>query len=111
MATAGQTWYTVCMYYVYLLRCLDGSLYAGITTDLARRLREHRGAGDRGAKSTRAKGVVGYLAAWTAPDRAAAGRLEYRLKRMGHEEKEALAGRAPEGYVPVSKEMQKEAEA
>ena len=31
------------MYWVYLLRCGDGSLYAGITTDPARRLRQHRG--------------------------------------------------------------------
>ena len=99
------------MYYVYLLRCADGSLYAGITTDLARRLREHRGIGGRGAKYTRAKGAAGYLAAWTAPDRAAACRLEYRLKQLSHEEKESLAGRAPEGYVPVSEEMLKEAEA
>lgn len=30
------------MYYVYLLRCADGTLYTGITTDPARRLAEHR---------------------------------------------------------------------
>ena len=33
------------MYYTYLLRCRDGSLYAGITTDLHRRYREHREGG------------------------------------------------------------------
>ncbi len=99
------------MYYVYLLRCEDSSLYAGITTDLARRLREHRGEGGRGARYTRARRPLGYHAAWTAPDRAAAGRLEYRLKRMGHGEKEALAGRDLPGYPALSDDELREAEA
>ena len=99
------------MYYVYLLRCKDGSLYAGITTDLARRLREHRGPGGRGAKYTRVRQPLGYLAAWTASDRAAASRLEFRLKRMGHGEKAALAGHDLPEHPAVSEERLREAEA
>jgi len=30
------------MYFVYILKCKDGSLYTGITTDFARRLAEHK---------------------------------------------------------------------
>ena len=41
------------MYYTYMLRCQDGSLYTGITTDLNRRFREHSGAGAVGAKYTK----------------------------------------------------------
>mgnify|MGYP002310988252 FL=1 len=41
------------MWYVYLLRCADATLYCGVTTDMERRLREHN-AGSRGAKYTRA---------------------------------------------------------
>jgi len=92
------------MYYTYLLRCRDGSLYAGITTDLGRRLREHRGEGGRGAKYTRARGALGYAGAWVLPDRAAAGRLEYRLKQLSHGEKERLIREGIPGLPSVPPE-------
>ncbi len=78
-------------WFVYLLRCLDGSLYTGVTTDLCRRLREHGGEGGRGAKYTASRRPLGFAAAWTAPDRSAALRLEARLKRLTHREKEEAA--------------------
>ena len=99
------------MYYVYFLRCADGSLYAGITTDLRRRLREHRGEGGRGAKYTRAHPPLGYAAAWQAVDRAAACRLEYRLKKLSRPDKEALIGAWLPGYTAVPEEALREAEA
>lgn len=77
-------------YYVYLLRCEGGSLYAGITTDLQRRFSEHAGKGGKGAKYTALRPPVRFEAAWTAPDRAEASRLERRLKAMSHGEKERL---------------------
>lgn len=46
------------MYYTYMLRCQDGSLYTGITTDLNRRFREHSGAGVVGAKYTKSHAPV-----------------------------------------------------
>lgn len=76
------------MYYTYLLRCRDGTLYAGITTDLRRRFREHL-TGSRGAKYTRSHPPKCMEAAWLLPDRAAASRLEYALKHMSRGEKEA----------------------
>ena len=81
------------MYYIYILTCADGSLYSGITTNLDRRLRQHRGELKGGAKYTRSHPPTGLAAAWTAPDRAAASRLEYRLHHMGRAEKEALFGK------------------
>ena len=85
-------------YYVYILRCKEGTLYTGITTDLARRLAEHRGG--RGAKYTRSHPVSGLEAAWQAADRAQASRLEYRIKTFPREKKERLvrgeAGQWPE---------------
>ena len=98
------------MYYVYLLRCGGGVLYTGITTDLRRRLREHRGEGGRGAKFTRAREVLGYAGAWTAGDRAAASRLEYRLKQLSHREKESLLGKPLPEHAPVPEETLREAE-
>ena len=98
------------MYYVYLLRCQDGSLYAGITTDLSRRFREHRGEGGRGAKYTHAHPPAGYAAAWRAPDRAAAARLEYQLKKLGHADKEAVVDCWLPGYSALSAKELREAE-
>jgi putative endonuclease len=45
------------MYFVYILQCSDGSLYAGSTNDLARRLKEHNGS-KRGARYTKARRPV-----------------------------------------------------
>ena len=94
------------MYFVYLLRCSDDSLYAGVTTDPERRLRQHKGELPGGAKYTASRGAEGYAALWRAPDRSAASRLEAALKRLNHTQKEALAaggdfpGPLPEGGVP-----------
>ncbi len=78
------------MYCVYILRCRDGSLYTGITTDPARRLREHKGELPGGAAYTRAHPPGGYAAFWTFPDRAAASREEARIKALSRREKESL---------------------
>ena len=80
-------------WHVYLLRCADGSLYAGITTDLERRLAEHN-AGRAGAKYTRSRRPV--VLAWSEPavDRADASRREHALKKLGREAKEKLVTEA-----------------
>lgn len=85
------------MYYVYMLRCGDGSLYTGITTDPERRFAEHQGQRGRGAKYTAARRAVRMEAVWTAVDRSAASRLERHIKLLAKREKEALiAGQLPE---------------
>lgn len=75
---------------VYLLRCGDGSLYAGATSDLARRLAQH-GAG-KGARYTRARLPVALFYDEPAKDRSAALRREAALKRLTRAEKLALGG-------------------
>jgi putative endonuclease len=74
--------------HAYLLRCADGSLYAGWTVDLERRLAAHNAG--RGARYTRSRLPVAL--AWSAelPDAAAARREEARLKRLSRAEKLAL---------------------
>lgn len=74
-------------YYVYVLRCQDGSLYAGITTDVPRRLAEHLSGRPPGAKYTHAHPVVGLAATWTAPDRSTASSLERRIKQLTRTQK------------------------
>lgn len=78
-------------WFVYILRCRDGTLYTGITTDVARRLAEHRaGAGARYTRSRRPLRL-----AWREPqpDRAAAARREAQIKRLPRAAKLALIRR------------------
>ena len=71
---------------VYILRCRDGSLYTGITTDPERRLAEHNS--DRGAaRYTRARRPVQMIYTEPAADRAAASRREAAIKRLSRAEK------------------------
>lgn len=65
---------------VYVLRCCDGSLYTGMTKDLARRLSEHQAG--RGGRYTRAHLPVELVAAWRFPNRSAALSAEARFKRL-----------------------------
>lgn len=78
------------LWFVYLLRCADGTFYAGITTDLARRVAEHN-SGQAGAKYTRARRPVTLVWSEPAPDRSAASRREYAVRRLPRVEKERLA--------------------
>ena len=79
--------------YVYLLRCGDDSLYCGWSVDLERRLAAH--AAGRGARYTAGRRPVVLAAAWAAPDRSAARKLEVALKRLGRPAKERLVAGAP----------------
>jgi len=83
-------------YYTYILRCADGSLYTGITTDLARRFAEHSGGrGAAGAKYTSARRPIGYECAFQSPDRSSASRLEARIKKLSRSDKLLLIRGAP----------------
>jgi putative endonuclease len=74
--------------YVYLLRCRDGSLYCGWTTDVERRLAAHRSG--RGSRYTASRLPVELALARPMPDRSAARREEARIKRLTREQKLAL---------------------
>ena len=78
------------IYFLYVIRCRDGSLYTGITTDMARRLAEHSRQLPGGARYTGAHPPLSVAALWQVGDRAAASRLEYRVKRLAKEKKERL---------------------
>ena len=66
--------------WVYLLRCADGSLYCGWTSDLDRRLAAH--AAGRASRYTRSRLPVALAVALPMADRAAARREEARIKRL-----------------------------
>jgi len=75
-------------WFVYILRCGDGSLYTGITNDPARRLAAHRAG--KGAKYTRGRGPLEVVYTEEHPDRASASRREYAIKQLEHREKLSL---------------------
>ncbi|MFV0438673.1 MAG: GIY-YIG nuclease family protein [Desulfopila sp.] len=82
---------------VYMLRCADGSLYTGVTTDLCRRLHEHN-CSRHGARYTRARRPVQVVHLEPAANRSAACRREYQLKRMTRAAKEKLLQRHDEPF-------------
>jgi putative endonuclease len=76
------------IWYIYLLRCANGDLYTGISTDVARRLQQH--AANRGARRLRGKGPLQLVFSHPAGDRSQALRLEHRVKRLSRLQKEEL---------------------
>ena len=79
------------MWYVYIVRCADRTLYTGVARDLIARLAAHNAA--RGAKYTRARLPVKLIYRETVADRSAALRREHEIKRLSRAEKRALAAR------------------
>lgn len=77
-------------WWVYLLRCADGTLYTGITTDVARRVAEHNGEGGAGARYTRSRRPVQLVHFEAAASRADASRREAAIKRLDRARKLAL---------------------
>ncbi|HEX9705364.1 MAG TPA: GIY-YIG nuclease family protein [Gemmatimonadales bacterium] len=76
---------------VYILRCADGSLYTGITNDLARRLVAHRAG--RGAAYTRSRRPVRVVYTERRGDRSAALRREAAIKGLSRQQKVTLIRR------------------
>ena len=76
------------MWYLYILRCGDGTLYTGITTDIQRRLEAHRQG--RGAKYTRGRGPLKLVYTETCANHSDALKRELEIKAMTREQKEAL---------------------
>lgn len=73
---------------VYVLRCAGGTLYTGVTNDLARRLAAHRAG--KGARYTRGRLPVELVHREEAASRGAAQRREAQIKRLPRRAKLAL---------------------
>lgn len=76
------------MWYLYLVRCNDGSLYTGISTDVQRRFEAHRR--NRGARRLRGRGPLELVFSHPVGERGPALRLEHNVKRMSRADKERL---------------------
>ncbi len=77
-------------WYLYLVRCRDGSLYTGITTDVTRRFAEHQGNDSAGAKYLRGRGPLMLVFQKKLGSRSLALRVESRVKKLSKARKEEL---------------------
>ncbi|WP_396588583.1 GIY-YIG nuclease family protein [Bermanella sp. R86510] len=73
-------------WYVYMVRCVDGSLYAGITTDIERRLYQHN-SNSLGAKYTRNRRPVELAYIEPCHDRSQASKREAQIKKLSRLQK------------------------
>ena len=74
------------MYYLYIVKCSDNTLYTGITTDLKRRVYEHNSS-KKGAKYTSTRRPVELIYSQKFANRSEASKEEYRVKKLSREKK------------------------
>lgn len=77
------------MYYLYILKCADATLYTGITVDVSRRVTQHN-SGKRGARYTRSRRPVRLAYFKKFKNRSAALKAELKTKTLSRLEKTAL---------------------
>ena len=77
-------------WYIYILRCGDGTLYTGITDDVEKRLAAHQSG--RGAKYTRGRGPLTLVHTEEVPDKSAALKREAAVKKLSRAGKLKLIG-------------------
>ena len=78
------------MYYTYMLRCEDNSIYTGITSDIEKRMKEHFSKDKNCAKYTQSHNAKKLEAVWKSENRVLASKLEYRIKELSKDKKEKI---------------------
>ncbi len=76
------------MYYTYMVRCVDNTIYTGMTNNLEERFNKHLTG--NGAKYTKSHVPNQIEAAWKSSDKSLACKLEYQLKHLTKQQKEAI---------------------
>ena len=79
------------LWYVYVIRASDNSLYTGITTDVERRFQEHCGT-EKGARYFRGRQPLEVVLCENHPDRSSALRREADIKKLTRDQKLKLIG-------------------
>lgn len=90
MATPSES-----RWHVYILDCDGRYYYTGITTDMDRRMREHRSGKPPGARATRGFSKLVPVYAAAVGRRGTALRVEHRLKKLSREEKRRIVREQP----------------
>ncbi len=77
-------------WFLYIVRCVDGSLYTGVTKNISRRLAEHNSDNALAAKYTRGRRPVELVYRQSFATRSDACRREYEIKQLSRSQKEEL---------------------
>ena len=78
------------IWFLYLIRCGDGSLYTGITTDVCRRFEEHQRGDGKGSKYLRGKSPLELVFKKKIGSKSLAMKVEYRVKKLPKIRKELV---------------------
>lgn len=89
------------MFYTYMIRCRDNSLYTGYTTDINRRIKEHRSGIN--SKYTKSKGFSNLEIYFVLKSKSDAMKLEYRIKKCTRTKKLSIIEN-PKDYIEFIKE-------
>ncbi len=76
-------------WFVYLLECLNGKIYTGITTDVEARFKKHLTG--KGAKFTKMNPPLHIIGIKSCANRSEASKLEYQIKQLSALKKRALS--------------------
>ena len=76
------------MYYTYMIRCKDNSIYTGMTNNVENRIKKH--ISGKGAKYTKSHQAEKIEAVWRCKDKSHACKLEYQLKHLTKQQKEEI---------------------
>ena len=91
------------MYYIYVLRCEDNSLYTGIAADWQKRFEEHKSQGPKCAKYTRSHKVVSVEVLWQTKQKSDALKAEKFFKTFAKDKKENII-KSPEEFIKLFNE-------
>ena len=78
------------MYYTYMIRCADNSIYTGMTNNLEKRINEHIEKRKNSAKYTKSHNTIKLETAWKSKEKSLACKLEYQIKQLTKQQKENL---------------------
>ena len=87
-------------WFLYLIECLDGSIYTGITVDLGARYQAHKLG--KGARYTRSHPPQKLLGAQEFPDRSTASKAEFQIKKLSPTEKRQFAMQLDPKLLPAA---------
>ncbi|MGN7178620.1 endonuclease [Paenibacillus sp. FSL R5-0490] len=90
-------------HFFYVLHCRDGSLYAGYTNDLEKRVRAHNEG--KGAKYTRGRGPVELVFSRSYPEKGEAMRAEYEFKQWSRKKKDEFLMKETGGTYVAAKKL------
>jgi len=99
LATAACNLANMLNWSVYIIRCDDGSLYTGISTDVERRFSEHLGT-PRRAKFFNGRVPLEVVYREDGHSRGSAARREAAIKKLSRAEKIRLGGNMPKNAAP-----------